>query len=203
MQGKKTKTPAKGASKKNTMKEKQQLAGEIYDLFVQQHGQEEVGYRLGSRDSFIKWQVRNANLEALRVDKKQIQKELKETALIKERSAKRRKEIAGELEELRKNMKITKKGRTQIVKRKAPRAAKKGQRSPVKKSAEKSIFAGASEIAMTQNKIAVTRSSSKSSNGRYSERTTRDYHDKTPENMRAFQGVLKDRDVKKVTVTLK
>lgn len=102
-----------------------------------------------------------------------------------------------------KTPKTGKKRSTQVAKHGAVQTARRGRRSSVKKSTEKSIFAGASEIAMTENKIAVTRSSSKSSNGKYSEKTTREYHDRTPENMRAFQGVLNDRDVKKVTIKLK
>lgn len=69
--------------------------------------------------------------------------------------------------------------------------------------AGKSIFAGATEISMTANKIAVTKSASQSSKGKYSERTTREYHERTPANMRAFNDVMNNRAVKKVTVKLK
>ena len=69
--------------------------------------------------------------------------------------------------------------------------------------AGKSIFAGATEISMTANKIAVTKSASQSSKGKYSEKTTREYHERTPANMRAFNDVMNNRAVKKVTVKLK
>ena len=65
------------------------------------------------------------------------------------------------------------------------------------------IFAGASEISITENKIAVTRSVSKNVDGKYSERTTREYYEKTPANMRAFNDVANNSAVKKITVKLK
>lgn len=92
---------------------------------------------------------------------------------------------------------------TQVAKRPAAKTAKTRQKKRAVKPAGNNIFEGATEISMTENKIAVTRSTSRSTNGKYSERTTREYHEKTPANMRALGDIMNDRDVKKITVKLK
>ncbi len=89
-----------------------------------------------------------------------------------------------------------------VAKRGAGKTANTGRKSLVKKSAA-GLFEGATEISVTENKIAVTRNTSKSANGKYSERTTREYHDRTSATMKAFNDVLNNRAVKKVTVKLK
>lgn len=90
-----------------------------------------------------------------------------------------------------------------ITKRCGGQAVKKGRESLVKKPTAKGIFTGATEISLTQNKIAVTRSSSKSVKGMYAENTTRVYHDPTPANVRALKDVVNESNVKKITVALK
>lgn len=87
-------------------------------------------------------------------------------------------------------------------KEKPAQLTRRGKKNLQKKPAE-NIFAGATEISMTENKIAVTRSSSKSSNGKYSERTTRVYHERTPANEKALKEAITNGGVKKVTVKLK
>ena len=64
----------------------------------------------------------------------------------------------------------------------------------------KNPFAGASEVSITQNKIAVTRSSNQSGKGNYKSESTRSYHDKTPANMKALDELMNGQTVKKVTV---
>lgn len=96
-----------------------------------------------------------------------------------------------------------KKKSTQVAKCGTKQAAKTGQKSSgAIKPAGRNIFAGATEISMTGGKIAVTRSVSENVNGKYSERTTREYHDPTPENMAALKEVMGSHDVKKITVKL-
>ncbi len=89
------------------------------------------------------------------------------------------------------------------TKRSAAKTAKKPQRKPAALKPAKNIFDGAKEISLTENKIAVTRSASRSRNGRYSENLTREYHEKTPENLKALDSVLNNRQLKKVTVQFK
>ena len=89
-----------------------------------------------------------------------------------------------------------------MTKHVAGKAANTGRKNLVKKPAA-GLLEGATEVSMTENKIAVTRSTSKSTNGKYSERTTREYYDRTPANMKAFNDVLNNRALKKVTVKLK
>lgn len=90
------------------------------------------------------------------------------------------------------------------TKRKAAQTAKTRMKSAVTKKPEgKKIFEGATEISMTENKIAVTCAKKRNVKGSYSASTTREYHDKTAANMRAFNEVLSNREVKKVTVKLK
>ena len=92
---------------------------------------------------------------------------------------------------------------TATSKRKTTTPAKRGGNALQKKPSAESIFAGATEISLTENKIAVTRSTAKSASGKYSEKTTRDYHDRTPANMKAFREAVSTHEVKKVTVKLK
>lgn len=97
-----------------------------------------------------------------------------------------------------------KKACTHVTRRKAAQTAKTGQkRAALKKPEGKKIFEGATEISMTENKIAVTRSTKKNVSGSYSASTTREYHDRTPANMKALNDVLNNRAVKKITVKLK
>ncbi len=88
-------------------------------------------------------------------------------------------------------------------KKKSGSVTRRNKKSMAIKPAGSRIFEGATEISLTENKIAVTRSISKSSKGNYSEMTVREYHDRTPENMRAFGNVTNKRGVKKITVNLK
>lgn len=67
----------------------------------------------------------------------------------------------------------------------------------------KNPFAGASEVSITQNKIAVTRSSNQSGKGNYKSESTRTYHEKTPANMKALDELMNGQTVKKVTVKFK
>lgn len=79
----------------------------------------------------------------------------------------------------------------------------KAARTPAKRSNTPEIFKGATEIAITENKIAVTKSVSKSANGKYTSTTKREYHDRTPANMRAFESAIKKGGMKKITVKMK
>lgn len=91
-----------------------------------------------------------------------------------------------------------------VAKCKQLQAAKAGQKSPkTSNPAKKSIFEGATEVSVTGNKIAITRKTSQSKHGKYSERTTRDYVDVTPESEKELQKLLGSKTVKKVTVALK
>ena len=91
----------------------------------------------------------------------------------------------------------------ETCKKNSTQATKRGGKALQKKPSAENVFAGATEISVTENKIAVTKSTAKSVNGKYFERTVREYHERTPENMRAFQQVLNDCEAKKVTVQLK
>ena len=97
-------------------------------------------------------------------------------------------------------VKSSTKPKAAVQKKGTTAATKRGSAKPTPK---KNIFAGASEISITENNIAVTRSVSKSVNGKYSERTTREYHDQTPANMRAVNDIVSKSAVKKITVKLK
>lgn len=87
---------------------------------------------------------------------------------------------------------VSRKGRTSAAAR--PKAAAVKKKNP---------FAGASEVSITQNKIAVTRSSNQSGKGNYKSESTRSYHDKTPANMKALDELMNGQTVKKVTVKFK
>lgn len=105
----------------------------------------------------------------------------------------------------------TKAGAKAPVKRTGKPAAsvcKKGQSKPAARSKtavakKKNPFAGASEVSITQNKIAVTKSSNQSGKGNYKSESTRTYHDKTPANMKALDELMSGQTVKKVTVKFK
>lgn len=87
---------------------------------------------------------------------------------------------------------VSRKGRTSAAAR--PKATAALRKNP---------FAGASEVSITQNKIAVTRSSNQSGKGNYKSESTRSYHDKTPANMKALDELMNGQTVKKVTVKFK
>lgn len=82
--------------------------------------------------------------------------------------------------------------------------AKKGAGTTAKKASapKKNIFEGASEITVTDNKFVVTRTRSVNKNGRYENTEVRDYHDKTPANVKAFNDLVANQAVKKVTVKM-
>lgn len=82
--------------------------------------------------------------------------------------------------------------------------ARKGGKTPEKKEStpKKNIFAGASEVSVTDNKFIVTRIKTEQKDGRYEKREVREYHDKTPENVRAFNDRVTNSPVKKVSVKL-
>lgn len=93
---------------------------------------------------------------------------------------------------------------TAVASTKAPK------RATEKKSAKTPKAAGAigsmqdvKEITVTKNKISVTRERSVNKQGKYTKHTTREYHDRTPANMRAFNEILNRKGLKKVTVKLK
>ncbi len=79
----------------------------------------------------------------------------------------------------------------------------KTARPPVKRTSGDELFKGATEISLTENKIAITKSVSRSTNGKYTSTTKREYHDRTPANMRAFESALKKGGMKKITVKMK
>ena len=81
-------------------------------------------------------------------------------------------------------------------------AAAKPRNVPAKRT-KPDIFTGAKEVAITENKIAVTRTVSKNVNGRYEKREVREYHDKTPANMAALDRKLSTAATKKVSVKFK
>ena len=80
------------------------------------------------------------------------------------------------------------------------KTVKRKQALPAKK---RDIFAGAKEVAITENKIAVIRTVSENVNGRYEKREVREYHDKTPANMAALDRKLSSAPTKKVCVKCK
>lgn len=82
--------------------------------------------------------------------------------------------------------------------------ARKGAGTTAKKAGapKKNIFEGASEITVTDNKFVVTRTRSVTKNGRYENTEVRDYHDKTPANVKAFNDLVANQAVKKVTVKM-
>lgn len=82
--------------------------------------------------------------------------------------------------------------------------ARKGAGTTAKKASapKKNIFEGASEVSVTGNKFIVTRTKTEQKNGRYEKREVREYHDKTPENIRAFNDRMMNSPVKKISVKL-
>lgn len=84
-------------------------------------------------------------------------------------------------------------------------APKNKAKTPTNKAIapKKNIFDGASEIALTENKIVVTRTQKINKNGRYENRTVREYLDHTPENAEAFNRKLASASPKKISVKLK
>lgn len=80
------------------------------------------------------------------------------------------------------------------------KTVKRKQALPAKK---RDIFAGAKEVAITENKIAVIRTVSENVNGRYEKREVREYHDKTPVSMAALDRKLSSAPTKKVCVKFK
>ena len=101
----------------------------------------------------------------------------------------------------------TKAGAKAPVKRTGKPAAK-GQSKPAARTKtavtkKKNPFAGASEVSITQNKIAVTKSCNQSGKGNYKSESTRTYHEKTPANMKALDELMNGQAVKKVTVKFK
>lgn len=86
-----------------------------------------------------------------------------------------------------------------------PRAPKKSATKTKKAVPAKrtSVFAGASEVSVTDNKIIVTREVSKNRRGRYQRSEVREYIDKTPANMAALNSKLKNTAAKKITVKFK
>lgn len=82
--------------------------------------------------------------------------------------------------------------------------ARKSVKTPAKKASapKKNIFEGASEISVTENKFVVTRTRTTRKNGRYENTEVREYHDKTPANVQAFNDRVTNQTVKKITVKL-
>ncbi len=92
----------------------------------------------------------------------------------------------------------------QPIKRETVQRAKERNQSLAKpKCAASGIFKGATEISVTENKIAVTRNMSHSAKGSFVQTETRVYHDMTPANVSALRKVVNGNDVKKITVKLK
>lgn len=90
------------------------------------------------------------------------------------------------------------------AKHKTVRTSKASKKSLAKpKGAAGGIFKGATEISLTENKIAVTRCMSHSAKGSFVQTETRTYHDITPANANALKKVVLSDDVKKITVKLK
>ncbi len=81
---------------------------------------------------------------------------------------------------------------TRASARRAPAKAKKND-----------LFTGATEVAITDNKIIVTREKSKNVKGKFEKREVREYHDKTPANMNALNRKLSSDPMKKVSVKFK
>lgn len=81
-------------------------------------------------------------------------------------------------------------------------ASTSARRAPAKQP-KKDIFTGATEVAITDNKIIVTRQKSKNVQGKYEKREVREYHDKTPSNMTALNRKLTAAEPKKVSVKFK
>ena len=86
------------------------------------------------------------------------------------------------------------------TKAKPAAAAKK---KPAQVALKDSLFSGATEISMTENKISVTKRVSATANGRFEQHEVRTYHDKTPANIRALQNAIQSGNAKKVTVKFK
>lgn len=61
-------------------------------------------------------------------------------------------------------------------------------------------FDGACKVSLTANKIVVTRKKSMSRQGQYVKTETRNYYDRTPENMQAFDRYTKGADARKIDV---
>ena len=84
----------------------------------------------------------------------------------------------------------------------APKKPAKTAKTPAKRTGA-GIFEGAKEVAITENKIAITRTISKNVNGRYEKQEVREYHYKTPANMSALNRQLANVPAKKVSVKFK
>lgn len=89
-----------------------------------------------------------------------------------------------------------------MTKPKTIAARSSARRTPVK-TPKKDLFTGATEVAITDNKIVVTRQKSKNVRGKYEKREVREYHDKTPANMNALNRKLASEEMKKVSVRFK
>ncbi len=88
---------------------------------------------------------------------------------------------------------------TAVARPKTSAARSSARRTPAK-TVKKDIFTGATEIALTDNKIVVTRQQSKNIKGKFEKREVREYHDKTPANMSALNRKLSANAPKKVSV---
>jgi len=91
---------------------------------------------------------------------------------------------------------------TAVARPKTSAARSSARRTPAK-TIKKDIFTGATEVALTDNKIVVTRLQSKNVKGKFEKREVREYHDKTPANMNALNRKLSSDPMKKVSVKFK
>lgn len=85
---------------------------------------------------------------------------------------------------------------------KTNKARSSARRTPAKRT-KKDIFEGATEIAITDNKIVVTREKSRNVQGKFEKREVREYHDKSPANLNALNRKLSSDPMKKVSVKFK
>ena len=103
----------------------------------------------------------------------------------------------------------TKKPARKPVKAKKKAVVVPAKKKPVKRKnpagvrKKSGIFDGATEIAVTENKIAVTRKMSGGTKGRFEQSEIRTYHDRTAQTDREFEKLMNERLCKKVIVKLK